>query len=93
LLDERPVALHVAVATPPEPLRAVVLAHEVLGVIDQLTDPVGVIEAVPVTVAVKVMVLPVFPVTPTLGVALLTVSVKVCLAVVPTALAACRQRV
>jgi hypothetical protein len=63
----------VAVATEPDPLRAVELEHDTdppgVETIDHVGVPVGVIPSVPVTVTVKVSVVPVLePATPTVGV-------------------------
>ena len=63
-----------AVATEPDPLRAVELEHDTVAVglvaaIDHVGVPVGVIASVPVTVTVKVSVVPGRqPVTLTVGV-------------------------
>ena len=66
--------VQVAVATEPDPLRAVEVEHDTVAVglvaaIDHVGVPVGVIPSVPVTVTVKVSVVPVFePATLTVGV-------------------------
>jgi len=72
----------VAVATEPDPLRAVELEQETVAVgpvaaIDHVGVPVGVIPPVPVTVTVKVSVVPVLePTTLTVGVNFAIVSVN-----------------